>query len=1225
MTLTPAQQEAIQHQGNTLVMAGAGTGKTRTLVQRCVDRLLNPDHSVGLDEILVVTFTEAAAAEIRQRIRAELERQSQDPEFSDRNLLARQMAVMDNAHICTLHSFCLKLVQQHFHELEIDPQLVILADEQTALLAQETLDQIFRQHYESEAKDSLNVMTLLQDQVDGWDDRLKELILDIHHFTQTRPDPEGWFDRQLEQYAQSTPLSWRSWWVQGFKIWRQDWLGELEQQSQDNPAAASICKALKAVDHPQLRAEVLPHELSESDFAGIQAQISSASEEIARADEEDWPKGAKTRLRKALVGFFKEASFLKSLIPESSSSGKDPMVEDWNWVRTGMSTLLGLAREFGQRFALAKRERGQVDFHDLEQFSLRLLWDSKADQETDLAREWRHNLKLVFVDEYQDINEAQDKILTALSRSDAEANRFLVGDVKQSIYRFRQAAPHIFQNYASAWEKTSSPGQTVWLSDNFRSREALLDFINPFFGAVMRPELGGVTYDSKAQLNFGNPDGRPLLSRQPDHKPRVEVNLLLQTKNSESESVEDKESPAPAAPSVQDLTSSEKEARLIAQRLLALKNERHQVWDDEQKQFRDVDWNDMVILLRAPSGKVESFAKEFARHRIPLHAKRTGFFDSIEVLDLVNLLQLLDNPLDDLPTVAVLRSPLVGLTLDELAAIRLCAPKVHFWTALQRWHKLPASARDERVGFEKVDSFLKQYHHWRSQSRHASLPQRLELVVQDTHYLDWLLTQSRGEQRQANVAQLLALAREFDEMHAQGLHRFLMLIQAQQKAAGDREPAVVDTDNAVRLMSIHQSKGLEFPVVVAADLGKRFNLASAKGGILLDEHFGLCPSVKPPENGRSYPSLPLWLARRRQKDEALGEEIRLLYVALTRAQDTLILTGCCTAKTARETWPSQAESFPQPQQLLKARSYLDWLGPWFCQHNEHSDWTEQAQGQTVLWSWNIQEENASQPPETGTESNPVEEPELPASSVVGEEEFQQLVERIAWVYPHQAQTTTPAKASVTSLRRRFNDETESETVQAPYLEPRSPNLNAPSEPALAASQIGLAHHKFLQWMDLTQAIDSPTLESQAQRLVESGHLTEDERKGLRLSEITTFWEGQIGRTILQHSDQVHRELPFTIRLDSSDLSSLDLPPVEGIVSGEHVVVQGVIDLAVIREREIWLLDFKTDRMTEKDSEKKLIHYRPQMQLYALALRKIFALPVKQSWLHFFATGQTVEV
>src|SRR5579883_1645483 len=867
MSLTSAQQQAVKARGNVLVVAGAGTGKTSTLVERCLGCLLDEKNPASLDEILMVTFTDAAAAEMRHRIRARLEQ-----ELAARKEELRweeELALFDTAHIGTLHSFCLQLVRQHFYELELDPQLTVLPEEEAKLLAEETLEQIFQAHYAGETEFATPVQQLIQSQGRGWDLPIRTLVLKLHHYTQTLRDPAGWLNEQLAMLQSDEPAQWQAWLAQGVVDWRNRWLPALRNESVENKKAAECAAIVKELP-------VCP----------TPAQYAMTLEQVCSADG-NWPSGKKTAWRQPLEDFFAEAFFFRSLARQDGA--QSPLTQDWNWVRAQMTTLLQLAREFTEKFSESKRELGVVDFHDLEQHALELLWDRQTGQPTATAEQWRKKLRFVFVDEYQDINDAQDAILKALSREGEAANRFLVGDVKQSIYRFRLADPRIFQSYVDTW--SGEAGQVIPLVDNFRSREAVLNFINSLFGALMRREIGGVPYGEEARLRFGDPENRATLSLARDSTPCVELHVRLKGAG-EAGGGEGATEPERAWTEMLNLEEAGREARTIALRLKELKATNQPIWDEETRLYRPVQWSDMAVLLRSPSGKSDSYAREFTRLGVPLTVARGGFYENMEVTDLLSLLQLLDNPLQDVPVLAVLHSPLVGMSLDQLASIRLMLPKGHCWTALQRFHE----SRKGNPGWNKADRFLKNFAAWRRLARQVSLSRCLEAVLGETHYAAWLLTQPRGEQRHANVQRLLALAQQFDQFQRQGLFRFLRFIEAQQAAETEPQVAATAGDDAVRLMSIHQSKGLEFPVVVVADLGKPFNLSDLRAEIILDVQYGLCPQVKPPHTGQRYPSLPYWLARQRQKQETLGEEMRLLYVALTRARDLLILSGSVAEK-----------------------------------------------------------------------------------------------------------------------------------------------------------------------------------------------------------------------------------------------------------------------------------------------------------------------------------------
>ena len=1351
---TQHQRDAVAARGNVLVGAGAGAGKTHTLVQRCLARLLDPAEAVAVDEMLLVTFTEAAAAEMRKRIREALEkrateeRERQAAGGTASPLLERleeQLALLDMARISTLHGFCLHLVREHFYDLELDPQISVLDEAQSRRLAAEALDRLMPAHHQGTKPEDEAVRQLILIHGRGADQPIHELVLKLHEYTQTLASPTRWVEEQLALFRSPNAARWTDWLVRSSDEWRAGWLDALAEVPAENGNAQQCLTALRALPQPPTRAQV------ELMLANILAA------------DGNWPNRKKGAFRKPLEKLFEEAAFLASLA--GTAGGADPLEEDWNWVRDQMITLLELAREFAAAFANAKRELGAVDFHDLEQLALELFWDAEAGGPTPIAQHWRDKLRLVFVDEYQDINAAQDRIIEALSREGAAANRFLVGDVKQSIYRFRLADPRIFQRYAENWRHSGPHHQVIPLAENFRSHEAILNFVNPVFAALMRKAVGGVGYEEVARLRFGDPEGRTAMTVAADAagQPRVEMHLRLTSNTDADDANGDTDDLA-------DLSNAEHEARLVALRLKRLREEGFPVWRKERGAHDAVKWSDMVVLLRSPRNKAEVFAKEFKRLGVPLQVERGGFYDATEVMDLLHLLTLLDNPLQDVPTLAVLRSPLVGLTLDELAAIRLALPRGRFWTALCRWQEIESSkvqnpksnvlgqpsatggqtvdrsaglepALDPRqsesqlqVGaphLERVALFRQRFARWRRLARQGSLSRCLETVLDDTHYEDWLRAQPHGEQRRANVERLLGMTRQFDQLQRQGLFRFLRFVEAEREAGVDPEPAVVDTGDAVRLMSIHKSKGLEFPVVVIASLGGRFNFADTRGGIILDEEYGLCPQVKPPVTEQRYPSLPYWLAARRQKRELLGEELRLLYVAMTRACDKLILTGTASRKAAEEKWSGEAVDTLGNAQVQAANGCLDWLGPLLPRLTGSPDWVAQTAGQSALLSWQLAETEDAAVPVDDRSAGPTEP--LPDATAL-----EVLAVRLAWEYPHREATVEPAKTSVSALRRHWEEETDEEAeplFQVPGFKFQVREHARKREDKLSAAETGAAHHKLLQFVALERTDNAADLQREAERLVAEQVLTAAEASALDLSAVATFWASEIGRRIRSQAESVRRELPFTARFARGDLrllasehaatddssnraglrripsetqsegcepsphptsghplpvgcgeergespphpafapcpseperrlqaaagglgASCSLPPEGGVpqavhgegspsglvgassgsvgtpasataltLADEYVVVQGVADLVVVQPQEIWLVDFKTDRLTATELPDKVRQYEPQLRLYALALGRIYQRPVTERWLYFLQAGQGVRL
>jgi ATP-dependent helicase/nuclease subunit A len=684
------------------------------------------------------------------------------------------------------------------------------------------------------------------------------------------------------------------------------------------------------------------------------------------------------------------------------------------------------------------------------------------------------------------------------------------------------------------------------------------------------------------------------------------------------------------------LEESAKEARLLALRLSELKNSGHEIWDEDKKIFRAADWRDMAVLLRSPARKAEVFAKEFERAGVPLVVARGGFYDTSEVLDLLSLLKLLDNPLQDAPCIAVLRSPLVGCSLDELAEIRLAAKDVHFWTALNRARSAECGVRSELR--RKIEGFLERFSRWRKLARQVSLSQCLEEVLAETHYADWLQSRPRGAQRRANVEQFLNLAQRFDQFQRQGLFRFLKFIEAQRETGAEPEVAPVADENAVRLMSIHQSKGLEFPVVVVADLAKQFNEQDLRGEIILDGQFGLCPRIQPPQTGARYPSLPHWLAQRRQKRELRGEELRLLYVAVTRARDTLILSGGITGKKWDEHWTMPATVTPRA--ILSAKSFADWVGLWFSVQSSVFKVHDATEGALPDLRWRlISDAELGGDSTHGSQGNKAQSETISEPLHVGSYEdtmafdgaaAKKLRDMLEWEYPFVAATRRKAKSSVTELRRAAEelDEEAEPVFSFQFSAKRLARTLAPPprNPKLSAAVAGTAHHKFLQHFALEKAGDRAALETEARQLEREKILSADERAVLDLGALADFWNSPPGRKIrAEPPDSVKRELPFTAKFSPAELAEITGAEAEAGQENEFIVVQGVADLVMLLPKEIWLVDFKTDQVRADELPEKTRLYQPQLKLYARALAEIYSRPVTHAWLHFLNVRKTVDV
>jgi len=1135
---------------NLIVVAGAGTGKTYTLVQECLARL---HAGVGIDEMLVVTFTKAAAAELRQRIADELQRAFAENPGSAH--LARQIALLDRAQISTLHSFCLELVSRHFSELGLSPRLITLEAAQAAVLRGEALDGLFETYYEPKTERAKRIRKMLIDWFGGDDRAARAIITKLHEFTQTRPNPKRWFEAQRELLTSHEPERWRQLYVQAIDDWVRRWRPLVEAQPADgNPSRAKIL--------------ALMDKLNLAEIAAL----------AASKDPLLWPRGSKTLFRDPVEEMYVEA---KALAGWMATAQSDPLLEDWNFTRETTLLLLEIAEEFDARFSELKRERGLVDFHDLEQLSLQLLWNDDHTEVKPAAQYWRERFKCIFVDEYQDINHAQDRIIAALARQDANGNRFLVGDVKQSIYGFRQADPSIFLKYQNAWSKGEG-GACKPLVTNWRSHERILDFVNAFFADVMSENVGEVRYDESARLVFADDAKRIHLAKKTDAAPKVEIHMISAAEN-EAESATNED--GDTSNSFAEMKAAERQAEIVAQLCFEMV-EKNPLLLPTGKQ---ASYGDIVILLRSAAGEAEAFAKIFSKRGIPFDARRTGFFQSIEVLDLTNLLTILDNPLQDIPLLGVLRSPIGCFSVEELAQVRMGRSGL-FWEALERFV-------EESTGSAaaKAAEFLEKFRTWRALARHTSLAERLEIILEQTGYEDWVAAQDRGAQRRANVRRLIELARQFDTAQGEGLYPFLQYIEEQTDAAGDLAPATMEAHGAVRLMTVHQSKGLQFPIVIMAGLHKRFNKTEFNGVSLLDEEHGLCLKARPPGKRRQYETLGFWMARRRQEKKLLSEEMRILYVALTRAEHRLMLVAAPT-KNAAKHWANGEV------QAGGAGTMLDWFGPWLT--HDCPRWLEEDRGEAQDWIWrwhrSVDPKN-SEPPKIADES-------------LSADELAKLKARLDWKYPFEPATRQEAKSSATALRRALADEPELARPIAQKPKRRSDSM--------AANEAGQAAHRLLQCARFESFENLESLRAEIQELTARGVLTDAEAAVIDAQSILNFWQSEFGRELFAISNCLERELVFTAKHSRADLVSVGAPVQMDFADDEFIVVQGAADLVAILDRELWLVDFKTDRIPQQMLTGRIKEYTLQLRIYALALSRIYRRPVTRACLRFLELGRT---
>ncbi|AYK05708.1 helicase-exonuclease AddAB subunit AddA [Brevibacillus laterosporus] len=968
---TDEQWRAIIEKGdNLLVAAAAGSGKTSVLVERIIRKISDVNDAVGVDQLLVVTFTNAAAAEMRHRIGDALRKALESDPTSAH--LRKQLVLLQRATITTLHSFCLGLLRQYYFIVELDPGFRIADQMEAELLRQDVLEEQFEHWYESDE----SFAALADVMVEGQDDdALMGLFMRLFDFSQSHPHPDRWLKNAADMFAHT----------QVEELHESPWVVTLTGAISLELSAleSQVKKAIALAEEPDGPGAYVP--LLQQELTFIHQAKCAAEQGWKQLDDsmrsiafgrlpavKDADPLLKEQVQKLRNGVKEK---IKKLLEEYFTMTPEQYATDLNRMAPYMHTLARLVSEFKQAFRQAKQERALVDFSDLEHMALRILQQEQEDGSfvpSAIAMQLQEQFAEVLVDEYQDINLVQETILQLVSRKETAgvaANRFMVGDVKQSIYRFRLAEPNLFMQKYDSYEtneekdpfapkEKSVPlelkGKRIDLAANFRSRKEVVDAVNYLFRLVMTPRVGEITYDQAAELI-----GR---ASYPEIEPEqlvVEVHLIDRTGveseesslgqvseragTSSTGSIDSYDSEGEALPTLEEEASvAQLEARLIAKRIKewlepGVGGQPLLVFDKKTQGMRPLEYRDIVILLRSTAGWGQAIADECKQAGIPIYVEQNqGYFSANEVDVIMSLLRVIDNPKQDIPLTAVLRSPLIGLSEEDLAQIRVLTPTGPFYQAIEQY-VMSEEEQLNRVVMAKLRRFYRMVQGWRTRGRRSSVAELLSDIYTETGYVDYVASLENGSQRQANLRALYDRAKQYEATSYRGLFRFLRFIDRMQEQENDLGEArtITESENVVRLMTIHKSKGLEFPVVFVAGMGKQFNQSDMKGRFLLHKDLGFGPQVADAVLRLRYPSLAFLGIRQKLKLEMLAEEMRVLYVALTRAREKLILVG--SAKDLSKSaiaWCSQStdKETLSDEDLIQAKGYLDWIGRALVRH-----------------------------------------------------------------------------------------------------------------------------------------------------------------------------------------------------------------------------------------------------------------------------------------------------
>lgn len=1267
MKFTPEQQRVIElHNSNILVSAAAGSGKTAVLVERIIRMICDGEHPADIDRLLIVTFTNAAAAEMRERIAAGIAaRLEADP---GNEHIQKQSALLHNAQITTIDSFSLFLIRNHFNEIGLDPDFRVADEGEIKLLQQEVLAQLLEDAYAGqfvpEAPEQFHACVEYFCP-GGRESVLEQHILNLSRYAGSFPWPAEWLEERKNDYAAGDMEA----------LVHSDYGQYLTERV--NRTVEGCLEKLREVkrlcelpDGPYMYGELTDEEIEQlerltscKDLEEQAAKVPAVTFARLPSKKDDSVDPAKRELAKAIRNSVKD-----TLSDLSESYFKTPLelaVEQGKACREPLRMLLDLVLEFDRRLLAAKQERHLIDFSDMEHYALQILLKREKVEESDgtgtdrtetkyrivpsdVAMEYRQYFQEILIDEYQDSNLVQEYLLSAISgEEEGRYNRFMVGDVKQSIYKFRLARPELFLEKYDIYQETGDLCR-IDLAKNFRSRIQVVDAVNDVFSRIMSREIGGIAYDDKAALYPG-----AVYPAQEDPAYGSELLLIRKPEKGEREESGIGEQHAEGAGVLVDYDNVRQlEALAIAARIKQLKGSL-QVMEKSTGELRPVRYSDMVILLRTTSGWDEEFKKILEQQGIPVYiTSKTGYFGALEVQELLQFLRVLDNPRQDIPLFGVMQSVFGGFTQEEIAQIRSggeghSRKRMTLYEALkevaqsgrtvEEGEEISAgeSAGEEAELSQKADTFLQRIGHYRDLTPFTSIRDLLQRILDDYDYLNYVTALPTGSKRRANVEMLLTKASAFEKTSYFGLFHFIRYMEQLEKYDVDYGEADTLDENAdvVRIMSIHKSKGLEFPVVFVSGLSKRFNMQDANQSLIVDMDLGVAVDYVDSVRRIKNKTLRRAILSAKMKEDNLAEELRVLYVALTRAREKLILTS--VLEKAEEKWELSQMTGQEKLTYLdfcEAGSYMDFLLPILPQTGiavktlRTEDLAAEELGEQLRMGDRREQLRLIACGETPLTGDPEE----------NERKLMHLRERFAYQYPHPGLQKLYTKTTVSELKiaaMAEKDEAAFHTFEEKEVVPYIPGFRREQEKVSGAVR-GNAFHRTMELLDFTylftesglftgcpnnyeeyrRGLDKNRLQNRLEEFLQretiSLRLTEEYAKAVSLPKILNFLEQELAYRMWRAQEQglLYREQPFVLGIDAKRLDP-DLP------EGEKVLIQGIIDVFFIEDGEIVLLDYKTDVI---DSLEALWNrYNVQIQYYEEALTKLMQMPVKERILYSF--------
>ncbi len=1197
---TNEQLQAIQEKNsNILVAAAAGSGKTAVLVERIIHKII--DEQMDIDKILVVTFTNAAASEMRERIlEAIYKKLEENPENVH---LQRQIILLNKASICTIHSFCLDVIHNHFYEIDLPSNFKIADTAEIDLLKQEVLDDLFEQKYTENDK---NFIELLENYTNyRGDEALQELVLKIYKFIQSSPFPIKWLQEKLELLK-----------IEDKDISQTIW-GKLIIQTVDDDIQESIMQLEVTKSKMALYPEMTKfYQTISEDIINLQdlQKYNSWDElyiKLLNFNFSKWP------VDKKVINDLKEDSkeirdkvkkHIKEKTAKLLSCSQEQAVKDLKIITPILEKLSNLVTEFTKNFAEKKKEKNCIDFNDIEHFALKILLDENNNP-TEVAKKYKEKFEEIAIDEYQDSNLVQEAILTSISKGN---NIFMVGDVKQSIYKFRQARPELFlqkyDEYKNKEEKAQEDNLKIQLFRNFRSRQNILNITNLVFESIMSKELGDINYNENEYLNYGANYPEP--EEIKNYAGIAELDII-DLKEDESITAFEGEEDEEEQERVEDDVL---EAKFVANKIQELLNSNYMVFDKKQG-YRKIRPKDIVILLRATSNLSPIYEKELSDLELPVFSDTSGtYLDTVEIQTILSVLKIIDNPLQDIPLVVVLRSSICNFTDNDLITIRLTDRNCNFYEALIKTRLICDGDLKN-----KIESFLEKLEKWKSISQYMPLDEFIWQIYLDTGYYQYVGLLPNGAMRQANLKTLFEKAKQYEKASFKGLFNFIQFIDKLKKQNGDLASAklIGENEDVIKIMSIHKSKGLEFPVVFLCNSHKKFNMQDLNDNILLHQDIGFGPTIMDTTRKIKYSSIAKDAIKLKMKQETLSEEQRILYVALTRAKEKLYITGRSKDFTKyvqdknKVLEMYESENIKLDAKLMKkANSYLDWI-MYVYLFNQGRTITLKGESYKLSDIITLNVSNKKDLLKALAKEEVVEQIDLKEkieqilknkSDEENKKSEQALKELLEWKYDYIVDTTLPTKSSVTKIKQEkikleeMLKGIESEEVE--YKKSYTPKFMQ-EDKKISSAEKGTLVHLCIQRLDERKDYELKDIQNMILNLVEKEIITQNEADAIDVNLIYQYTKSQLFEE-LRKAKEVHKEQPFYINIPAKDVVS------EAENSKKNILVQGIIDLYYIDKNDnLVLIDFKTDYISNEPNakEKILDKYKVQLEIYKTALEQ----------------------